>query len=69
MELFCDALLVFGVLAFPAGVGLALWGCIAKFEPVRLASGAALTILGPLALLLWERLAWEPFIERFSHMD
>ncbi len=69
MELFCDALLALGVLAFAAGLALILWGCIVRFEPIRIAAGAALVIFGPLVLLLWERLAWEPFAERLSQMD
>ncbi len=68
MELFCDALFALGVLAFPAGVALISWGCIAKFERIRIAAGAALVILSPLVMLLWERLAWEPVIERLSQM-
>ena len=69
MEAFCDALFAIGLLAFPAGIAVGLWGCIGKFEPSRVAAGLGLIIISPLALLLWERLAWEPFIERLSQMD
>ena len=69
MELFYDALFAFGLIAFPAGAALLLWGCIARFEPARMSAGVALMLLSPLALLVWERLAWEPFVERLSQMD
>ena len=69
MEYLCDALLALGVLAFPAGLALILWGCFARFDPIRLAAGLALAILSPLVLFLWERLAWEPFVQRLSQMD
>lgn len=69
MEVFCDALLALGVLALPAGVALIVWGCLARFEPIRIVAGSALVILSPLVLLLWERLAWEPFREHLSQLS
>ena len=68
MELFCDVLLAFGVIAFPAGVALIVWGCLAGFGPIRIVAGSALVILSPLVLVLWERLAWEPFREHLSQL-
>lgn len=69
IELLYDALLAFGVLALPAGVALVVWGCLDRFEPVRTGGGAALIVLSPSVLLLWERLAWAPFVDRISRMD
>jgi len=68
-ELFCDALLLLGVLAVPVGAWLFVWGCVARFDLVRLGGGVVFLILGPLVLLLWERLAWEPFGKRLSQLS
>ncbi len=69
MELVCDAILVLAVLDFLGGVALIVWGCITGLEPIRIAAGVVLVILSPLLLLLWERMAWEPFAERLAQMD
>ncbi len=69
MEIFCDALLAFGALAIPIGIGLVVWGCATGFVVGRLAAGAILVTLGPVALILWEHLAWEPFGERLSQLS
>ncbi len=69
MEIFCDVLLGFGALAIPIGIGLVVWGCLTGFDLARIGIGAALVVVGPLALLAWEHLAWEPFEERLSQLS
>ena len=68
MEIFCDALLVLAAATFVAGLGLAAWSFFPAFAPFRLAAGVALVTVGPLLLLLWERLAWEPFEKVLSQL-
>jgi len=68
MTLVCDAMLAAAAIAFVAGVGLVAWSVFAGPEPVRIVVGLALVAIGPMLLLAWERLAWEPFIKRFSQL-
>jgi hypothetical protein len=69
MELICDGLLVLAFASLPAGIGVAVSGLIGGVHPTRLAIGGGLVAAGPLLLLAWERLAWEPFAKRLSQLD
>lgn len=68
MEFFCDGLLALAGIAFVGGVALIVWSFLPSFAPLRLAAGLALLATSPLVLLLWERLAWEPFEMRLSQL-
>jgi len=69
MALICDGLLVLGLGALLTGPALIAWGCVANFAPVRMGTGVGLVVVGALVLLLWERLAWEPFGDRLSRLS
>jgi hypothetical protein len=69
MELGCDLLLIAAGVAVLSGFGLAVWGMLGVLQPVKIGIGVGLLALGPVLLLLWERVAWEPFAERLSHLS
>lgn len=68
-ELVCDALLLLAIATFLAGVAVVVAGLIGGVHVARLLVGGALVLAGPVLLLVWERLAWEPFVKRLSHLD
>lgn len=67
-ELGCDLLLIAAGVAALGGFGLAVWGMLGAMQPVKIVIGLGLFALGPVLLLIWERVAWEPFAERLSHL-
>ncbi|MGZ6015779.1 MAG: hypothetical protein ACXWKM_08535 [Phenylobacterium sp.] len=69
VELGCDLLLIAAGLAVLGGFGLAVWGMLGAMQPVKIAVGLGLLALAPVLLLIWERVAWEPFAERLSHLS
>ncbi|HVN01571.1 MAG TPA: hypothetical protein VMT68_15295 [Caulobacteraceae bacterium] len=68
-EIACDALLVAAGAALIGGLGLVAASLVGGFDPARLALGAGLVAASPALLLVWERLAWEPFAKRLARMD
>lgn len=68
-ELGCDLLLIAAGVALLGGFGLAIWGMLGGLQLVKIVLGLGLLVLGPILLLLWERVAWEPFVERLSHLS
>lgn len=65
-ELACDFLLTSAAAGVLAGVALALWGVAAGGRLPQLVSGLAFFVIGAGLLLVWERVAWEPFAEDLS---
>ena len=68
VELGCDLLLIAAGVAVLGGFGLVVWEMLGALQPVKIAVGLGLLALGPVLLLIWERVAWEPFVERLSHL-
>jgi hypothetical protein len=68
-EILCDILLAASAVAFLAGVGLTVWAIVGRLGLVQLCSGLALLAIGPVLLLIWERVAWEPFGRRLSQLS
>jgi hypothetical protein len=69
METFCDLLLAVAIAAFLGGLVLLVLNFIGGFHFAGFALGLASLVLGPVLLLVWERLAWEPFAKRLSQLD
>ena len=69
IEILCDILLAAAAVAFLAGVGLTAWALVSGPGLVQLLSGLALLVVGPVLLLIWERVAWEPFARRLSQLS
>lgn len=68
-ELGCDLLLIAAGVAVLGGLGLVVWGVLGVLAPLWIILGLGLIALGPILLLLWERVAWEPFAERLSRLS
>lgn len=68
MELLCDGLLGLAAMGFLGGLGLIVWSLVAGLWPAPLVAGLVLLVLSAVLLLVWERLAWEPFIKQFSQL-
>ena len=68
MEIVCDCLLAFAALDFLIGLAFTIWSVLSGAGPMSILAGVILVGLGPLLLLLWERLAWEPLASRLSQM-
>ena len=68
-EIACDLLLAVagGVLLF--GFVVVVWAMLNGLPVVRLVAGVALMAFACVLLALWERLAWEPFVERLSRLS
>jgi hypothetical protein len=69
IEIGCDALLAFAGMAVLAGFALVAWAMLDGLQLTKVVLGLALLALGPLLLLVWERVAWEPFVERLSELS
>jgi hypothetical protein len=67
--LVCDLVLATAASAFLGGLVLVAWAALAGFEPIRLYGGLTLVVLGPMLLLAWEHLFWEPFVRDLSRMS
>ncbi len=69
MEFFCDVLLALAATSLVGGLGLIVWSFFPALSPLRLGAGLAALVASPLLLLLWERLAWEPFAKRLAQLS
>jgi hypothetical protein len=65
-EIGCDLLLGMAAFGTLGGLILLVWATMTGLRPERLAAGAALIGLGALLLILWERIAWEPFVRELG---
>jgi hypothetical protein len=65
-ELACDLLLTLAAAGLLGGVALALWGLAAGGRLPQLLAGLAAFAIGAVLLLVWERVAWEPFAEELA---
>ena len=68
VELGCDLILVGASACALAGVGLAVWAAIAGFLGSAILAVIALFALGAGLLLLWEKIAWEPFVGHLNEL-
>lgn len=67
--LLCDLLLAVAISVFLVGLALVIWSVASKLELFRLFGGLALMVLGPVLLLLWEHVFWEPFARDMARMS
>jgi hypothetical protein len=68
IETVLDLLFFGAILVFLGGIALIVWSLAAGFEITLFSVGLALLVLGPVLLLLWERVGWEPVAKRFSKL-
>ena len=68
-EILCDILLAAAVVAFLAGVALFVWAIVSGLGLFKIFAGLALLAIGPILLLIWERVAWEPFGRNLSQLS
>jgi hypothetical protein len=64
-----DAMLAAAALAALGGGVLIVLAVLDGFEPMQALAGAALVALAALLLYVWEKLAWEPFVEQMSELS
>ncbi len=65
-ELGCDLLLGLAGAGMLGGLVLLVWATVTGLLLAQLVAGAALIGLGAVLLLLWERIAWEPFVQELG---
>jgi hypothetical protein len=65
-EIGCDLMLALAVFGMLGGAGVLVWATATGFHAGLLLCGALMIGLGALLLLIWERVAWEPFAEKIS---
>ena len=70
LDIVCDLLLASSAAGLLGGMGVLLWATVSGLETARLIFGAVLIASGAALLLLWERIAWEPFAHALpQHLD
>ena len=66
VDIACDLLLTASAAGILGGMAVLVWATVSGLRLAQLVSGAALIAVGALLLLLWERIAWEPFAHEAS---
>jgi hypothetical protein len=69
MEIACDALLVSAFLALTASAVVLAWTLFIGLQATALLSALALAAFAALLLLVWEKVAWEPFVDHLSELS
>lgn len=69
VEISCDLLLAAAAAAVLGGVALVVWAILDGWNPARMVAGLCLLAMGPVILLIWERIAWAPFVEHLSDLS
>jgi hypothetical protein len=66
VEIGCDLLLGMAAAGMLGGLVVLVWATVTSLRPAQLVLGAVLIGVGGLLLLLWERIAWEPFVRELG---
>jgi hypothetical protein len=65
-EIGCDLLLALAVFGILGGAGVLVWATATGFHVTFLLCGVAMIGLGAVLLLIWERVAWDPFVRELG---
>jgi len=68
-EILTDVLLGAGFVLGIAGLAIAVGNLIRGPHPLGVTLGGGLALLGAALLLLWERVAWEPFEDQLRDLS
>lgn len=69
LELACDLLLACAGAAVAGAVGVLIWGVVGGFAMWIGLASFGLAVLAAGLLLTWEKVAWEPFVERLTELS
>lgn len=68
-EIACDMLLGAAFVSIVSAPVTLVWAAYSGLDLAKIMLSLGLLALGAGLLLVWEQVAWEPFVERLSHLS